>query len=44
MPTYIVIPLTGRYPSFVELGDIAWCKAQRGGVHKVARAAGTDLR
>jgi len=42
MPTFMVVPLTGRYLSFEERDEIAMLRAQGAGVREIARRLGRD--
>ncbi|MGO4205696.1 IS30 family transposase [Rhodococcus sp. TAF43] len=42
MPTFMTVPLIGRYLSFEEREEIALLKAQGAGVREIARAVGRD--
>src|SRR3954462_5686161 len=42
MPTFLLVPLTGRYLSFPEREEIAMLRARGGGVREIARRLGRD--
>jgi transposase-like protein len=42
MPTFMTVPLTGRYLSFEEREEIALWRAQGAGVREIARQLGRD--
>jgi len=42
MPTFMLVPLSGRYLSFEEREEIALLKAQGAGVREIARRLGRD--
>jgi len=42
MPTFMVVPLTGRYLAFEERDEIAMLRAQGAGVREIARRLGRD--
>src|SRR4051794_41633973 len=42
MPTFLLVPLTGRYLSFPEREEIAMLRARGAGVREIARRLGRD--